>query len=110
MIYVLKAVAETSRDTLALVEGIRGLMAEYKRGMREQLPKLYSQEILNNLFRHPYTRIEYVHRDLRVTRQTAAKYLDQLAAEGFVAKRRTGRFNYYVNTPLVALFIKDADE
>ena len=45
---------------------------------------MYSQELLNNLFRHPYTRIEYLQNDLDVSRQTAAKYLDTLAEQGFV--------------------------
>jgi Fic family protein len=66
----------------------------------------YSQDLLNNLFRHPYTRIEFLQSDLGVTRQTAAKYLDQLAAAGFVEKRQQGRNNYYVNRPLIELFMK----
>ena len=54
-------------------------MRAAKHRMRAELPKLYSQELLNNLFRHPYTRIDYVLNDLTVTRQTAACYLDTLA-------------------------------
>jgi predicted transcriptional regulator len=41
-----------------------------------------------------------------VTRQTAAKYLDELADAGFVRKQTAGRSNYYVNRPLVDLFLK----
>jgi DNA-binding IclR family transcriptional regulator len=43
--------------------------------------------------------------DLGVTRQTAAKYLDTLAAAGFVEKHQAGRANYYVNVELVRLFL-----
>ena len=105
VLYMLQAVAETARTTLALVEGIRSQMADVKHRMRAELPKIYSQELLNNLFRHPYTRIEYVQTDLGVTRQTAAKYLDALAEAGLVAKHQAGRNNYYVNVALVALFL-----
>jgi hypothetical protein len=35
---------------------------------------------VNNLFRYPYTKIEFVQHDLKVSRLTATKYLDQLAA------------------------------
>ena len=105
MLYMLQAVAETAQTTLALVEGIRSQMADVKHRMRAELPKIYSQELLNNLFRHPYTRIEYVQTDLGVTRQTAAKYLDALAEAGLVAKHQAGRNNYYVNVALVALFL-----
>ena len=107
MIYMLEGVAETAATTLRIVEGIRDQMARAKHRMRAELPRLYSQELLNNLFRHPYTRIEYVQRDLGLrARQTAAKYLDALAEQGFVVKQRAGKHNYYINTELVRLFLE----
>ena len=106
VLYMLEAVEKTSRTTLALVEGIRKQMADVKQRMRTHLPKLYSQDLLNNLFRHPYTRIQFVRDDLSVTRQTAADYLEQLVEKGFLEKHKSGRSNYYVNTALVALFLQ----
>ena len=107
VLYMLRGVAETAQTTLALVEGIRSQMADLKHRMRSQLPKIYSQELLNNLFRHPYTRIEFVQQELGLkARQTAAKYLETLAAHGFVEKHQAGRSNYYVNTALVRLFFE----
>jgi len=105
ILYMLEAVADTAQTTLALVEGIRSQMASVKQRLRDDLPNLYSQDLLNNLFRHPYTRIEFIVTDLKVSRQTAAKYLDLLAEKGFVAKHRSGRSNYYVNADLVRLFL-----
>ncbi len=106
VLYMLRAVAETSIQTLELVQGVGALMAEYKARLRSGHPKLYSQDLLNNLFRHPYTRIEFVQNDLGVVRQTAAKYLDELAAGGLLEKHSQGRNNYYVNRPLVALLLR----
>ncbi len=103
LLFMLRAVANTARSTVALVEGVRDLMAQTKRRLRQDLPKLYSQDLLNNLFRHPYTRIEFVQRDLGVTRQTAAKYLKQLAAKGIVVEYVQGKHIYFINAPLVAL-------
>ena len=108
VLYMLGAVSSTPIATLDLIEGVRGLMADYKHRIRADLPRLYSQDLLNNLFRHPYTRIEFVQTDLGVTRQTAARYLDQLAQAGFLEKHQAGRNNYYVNTPLVGLFVRVA--
>ncbi|MCF8710396.1 Fic family protein [Rhizorhapis sp. SPR117] len=102
--YMLCAVADTAIGTLALIDEIKALMHDYKNRIRSDLPRIYSQDLLNNLFRHPYTRIEYVQNELGVTRQTAARYLDQLAANGLLVKYQAGRNNYYVNAPLVALF------
>ncbi|MFT3760132.1 Fic family protein [Thauera sp.] len=101
--FMLCAVAETARRAVQLVGGMRELMAETKRRMRTNLPKLYSQDLLNNLFRHPYTRIEFVQRDLGITRQTAARYLRQLAQVGLVQEHSQGKHLYFINVPLVQL-------
>lgn len=110
IIFMLDAVAETAATTVHLVEGIGTQMRETKHRLRSELPKLYSQDLLNNLFRHPYTRIEYVQNELGVTRQTAARYLDTLAENGFVEKHRAGKNNYYINTALVRLLMKVSEE
>lgn len=104
--WMLEAVAETSATTLVLVEGIRQQMQDTKDKLRSDLPHLYSQDLLNNLFRHPYTRIEFVKNDLSVSRPTASKYLKELAAAGLVEERKAGRNLYYVNTRLVALLLE----
>ena len=105
IIYLLGAVTETAKSTLQLVSGIRDLMAEYKNQMRNELPKIYSQDLLNNLFRNPYTRIDYVSHDLNVGRQTARKYLKQLTQKSLVEEIKAGRNNYYINRKLVDLFV-----
>jgi Fic family protein len=105
LLYMLRAVGETSVNTMNLIEAIRKLMAEYKIHLRQNHTSIYSQDLLNNLFRHPYTRIDYIQKDLGVTRQTAARYLDRLAADGLLNKQQSGRNNYYINAPLVALFV-----
>ena len=109
LLYVLRGVEETAIETLRLVEGIRALMVETKRRMRDEHTKIYSQDLLNNLFRHPYTRIEFVQDELNVSRPTATKYLEELAASGLLFKHRAGRNNYYINRPLVALFVERGD-
>ena len=81
-------------------------MSEYKTKIRSELPKIYSQELLNLLFRHPYTKIEYVMNDLKVTRITATKYLNQLTDNGLLTKHKLGRNIYFVNDALFDLFVK----
>lgn len=108
ILYILRAVEVTSRETLTMVRGIRDLMQETKQRLRADLPKLYSQELLTNLFRHPYTKIEFIERDLGVTRPTATKYLGALAKAGFVRKSKVGRSNFYINDPLFELLSRRA--
>ena len=103
LLYLLRAVEQTSRETLTKVRGIRELMQETKLRLRRDLPKIYSQDLLNNLFRHPYTKIEFIERDFGVSRPTATKHLVALTKAGFVRKTKLGRTNFYINQPLFAL-------
>ena len=95
----------TAKSTIVLVTEMKKLMVGVKYRMREQLPKIYSQDLLNNLFNHPYTKIDFVIKDLSVSRITATKYLDQLVEFGFLEKQRIGRGNYYINQPLCSLLM-----
>ncbi len=80
------------------------MLQDYKHRIRA-IHKFYSQDLINNLFTHPYTKIEFVQRDLQVSRITATKYLDALTESGFVQKQRIGRGNYYVNVALRAVLM-----
>lgn len=102
-VYMVKGVAITARSEIRLVKKLRTLMQATKHRLRDELPKIYSQELLNNLFRYPYTKIEFVEHDLGVSRITAAKHLDALAKSGFVEKKKIGRTNFYINHPLFEL-------
>ena len=104
LLFMLTGIELTARQTIYLIQEIKALMMAYKHGIREQLPKIYNQDLLNNLFKHPYTKIEFVVNDLGVTRLTATKYLDQLVEKNFLEKQKVGRSNYYINTPLCELF------
>jgi Fic family protein len=87
---------------LKVFENLKVLMAEMKTQLRDNY-KFYSQELLNNLFKHPYTKIEFIVRDLGVSRITAANYLNKLAEDGVLRKERLGTGNYYVNEKLYNL-------
>ncbi len=105
VLFILDGVEETSRQTIELIESIRELMKVAKQRMRSELPKIYSQDLLNNLFRHPYTKIEFVSQELQIHRNTAIKYLDELVSIEILSKHRLGKENYYVNDALFDLFL-----
>ena len=65
----------------------------------------YNHELLNNLFKHPYAKIEYISENLGVFRHTAAKYLDELVKEGLLTKQKLRKTNYYINQCLLDLFL-----
>lgn len=105
LLYILDAVSQTAQNTIALIIEIKQLMQRVKHRMREQLPRIYRQELLNNLFSHPYTKIEFVMKDLDVARITATRHLELLVENGFLTKVKSGRTYYYINQPLCALLI-----
>jgi len=98
VLYMLTVVAESARDGIATVQAIREALMDTKRQLRA-FP-FYSQDLLNNLFTHPYTRIGFVQQDLGVSRVTAAKYLDALTEAKMLHKAKAGRSSYYVNVRL----------
>ena len=106
LIYMLNGVIETAVNTISLITEIKTLMQNYKHRIRDELPKIYRQELLNNLFNHPYTKIEFVMNDLGVSRITATKYLDELVQHGLLHKKKIGRSNYYINSPLCSLLMQ----
>ncbi len=103
LLFMLEGIQKTSVETTGLILEIRKLMMDYKLRIRENY-KFYSQELINNLFRHPYTKIEFLKNDLNVSRLTASSYLTRLSEDGFLTKKKLGVGNYYINTPLFALF------
>ena len=105
LLFMLEAVEQTSQQTITLIKAIKYLMQDYKTTLRDQLPKIYSQDLLNNIFRHPYTKIELITEDLQVTRKTAAKYLDELVTIGLLSKHKMGKDNYYLNDALYQLLL-----
>lgn len=103
LMFMLEGVEQTSKQTVALIEGIKATMQTFKQRIRSELPKIYSQDLLNNIFRHPYTKIDFVMTELNVSRITATRYLDELITIGLLVKRKIGRDNYYINTALYDL-------
>jgi Fic family protein len=106
VIFIANGVAETARETSQLITEMKRLMDSFKEALRDKT-KIYSHELVNNLFRHPYTRIEYVMDEVGVSRPTAGRYLDQIAELGLLTKLSIGRNNYYVNSNLVELLASD---
>jgi Fic family protein len=107
VLYMLTAVQQTAAQGIATIQAIKTLLVDTKHRIRDQ-HRFYSQDLINNLFSHPYTKIEFIQNDLGVSRLTATKYLDALVATGFLDKRKLGRSNYYINVPLTRILTGDA--
>lgn len=107
VLYMLTAVEETARAAITTIETIRTALLDYKHRIRASY-RFYSQDLINNLFTHPYTKIQFVRDDLKVSRVTATKYLEALSEGGFLAKQKVGRSNYYINLALYPILTGEA--
>ncbi len=103
VLFILKGVENIAKESIELIQAIKQQMQTYKYVLREKLPKIYSQDLLNNIFRHPYTKIDFVMAELNISRGTATTYLDKLVKQGLLQKVKLGRENYYINHSLFGL-------
>ena len=108
ILYMLDAVEETAIGAVKTITAIREAMQSRKEHIRHR-HKFYSQDLLNSIFQHPYTKIEFMQDELKVSRPTATKYLEELTASGVLAKEKRGRSNYYINTALWAILIAERE-
>lgn len=84
-------------------------MAEFKSILRPKFGKQYRHELLNNLFFHPYTKVEFLEKEMMVSRITANRYLNSLVDTGLIERIKIGRYYYYMNLPLMKLFMSVSD-
>lgn len=105
ILYMINAVTETAQETTELIKSIKEQMNQIKVEFRKRY-KFYSHELINNIFKHPYTKIDFIIEELGVSKNTASSYLNKLAEDGFLEKKKLGYSNYYVNKDLYKLLEK----
>ncbi len=103
ILYMLSGIEQTAIESIKLIGNIKNLMQYYKQTIRTELPKIYSQDLLNNLFKYPYTKIEFLEKDLNISKRTATRYLESLIKNSLLQKQKVGRDNFYLNKKLFAL-------
>ena len=102
ILYMLVGVEETAHQTIDLVQRIRQMMSRHKVVLKSET-SFYRKELLDTLFKHPYTKITFLEEELTIHRNTAAAYLNRMTELGILEKVKIGRSNYYVNSELFQL-------
>jgi len=106
ILYILKGVEITSKATIDQVTEINMLFEQTKVKTRKELPKIYSKELIELLFEHPYSKSEYLENRLSISRITAAKYLKALESIGILQSKKVWKETLYINTSLFELLKK----
>jgi len=100
ILYMLDGIEQTSLETIELVNGIDLLMNETKEKIKTQLPKIYSKDLVEILFMHPYTKIDFLVEELGLHRHTASKYLNELEKINIMKSIKIQNSKYFVNEEL----------
>ncbi len=110
LLYILKAIEDTSRWTTAKIAAIRKLADSTREYVREKRPKIYSHELVDVIFEQPYCRISNLGTAGIAKRQTASNYLKELAAIGVLQERKVGREKIFIHPRLMKLLTSDAND
>ncbi|MEA2112124.1 MAG: Fic/DOC family N-terminal domain-containing protein [Campylobacterota bacterium] len=103
ILYMLDGIEQTSKESVKLIANINVTMIEVKVSLKNKLPKIYSKDLLELIFKHPYTKIGFLVDELGVTRKTATSYLRAIADIGILESTKVGRDVYFINKQLFSL-------
>jgi Fic family protein len=78
ILFILTAVEEQSVKTTCSVSGIQNLMKSCREQIKAKLPGIYSAELIEFLFSHPYYSQSSIKEKLGISRNTASKYFNEL--------------------------------
>lgn len=100
VMYMLKAIETTARETENRVQQILSLMETVQAKVQQEAPRIYSKDLIEIIFRNPYCKIKFVEDAGRITRQTASTYLKTLTELGILRHHKMGREVYFINDQL----------
>ena len=103
ILYLLNGVEESALWATDKIKAIRELMQHTGEYIHRRLPKIYTWELVELLFKQPYCRIgNVVDADL-AKRQTASVYLKQICDLGILREVRSGRETLFVHPKYLEL-------
>lgn len=105
ILFMLRAIEETALQTFDQVQAILVLMEEIRARVQDQAPAIYSKDLIEVIFRHPYTKIQFVVDAGIAKRQTASSYLQTLVGLGILSEEKIGREKYYINDALLKALV-----
>lgn len=106
IIYILEGIEQTATKQVQLINDIKELMDNTKEKLKSELPKIYSKDLLEVLFIHPYTKIDMLVDNLQLHRDTASKYLKAMEKISILNSVQIKNTRFYVNVKLFELLQK----
>jgi len=110
VVFILKGIAETARWTTGKIAAIRQLQEVCIGHVRQQLPKIYSRELVDAVFEFPYCRISNLVDRGIAKRQTASAYLKELVRIGVLEEKQAGKERLFINPRLLHLLTRETNQ
>lgn len=110
VVFILKGIAETARWTTGKIAAIRHLQEGCIGHVRQQLPKIYSRELVDTVFEFPYCRISNLVDRGIARRQTASTYLKELVRIGVLEEKQAGKERLFINPRLLHLLTRETNQ
>jgi len=107
LLFMLQAVAQTSRWTTGKISAIRRLAEDTTEHVRARLPKIYTRELVDVIFEQPYCRIGNLVDKGIGQRQAASRYLHDLADLGVLREMPFGKEKLFIHPKLMQLLSRD---
>jgi len=101
--YLLKGFYLQARETKEQLFKVMDLFNAYKTGIKEKCGSIYSADLVEQLFSMPIVTPVRLGSMLNIHYTTATRYLKQLEKEGFWRNQQVGKYQLYINKPLVVL-------
>jgi Fic family protein len=110
IIFMLHAVEITAGWTSGKIAAVRELIEQTTEYVRNQLPQIYSHELMEVIFEQPYCRIQNLVEQNIAKRQTASTYLKHLSDIGVLQETRAGKEKLFVHPKLIQLLTQDSNK
>jgi Fic family protein len=103
ILYMLDMIEETSNKGLKRLIKITTAMEETAAEIKKKLPKVYSKDLIEILFRLPYTKRQYLLDENIGNLKTVGNYLIALEENGFLRSEKVGKEKLYLNPKLLEI-------
>jgi Fic family protein len=109
ILYMLDMIEETSKKGLERLNKITSAMDKTANEIKTKLPKVYSKDLVEILFRLPYTKRQHLIDENIGNLKTVGNYLIALEENGFLKSVKVGKEKLYLNKRLLKILEEKAD-
>ncbi|MBI2810845.1 MAG: Fic family protein [Candidatus Melainabacteria bacterium] len=103
ILFILEGLEQTAILTRKKILAIYELMHATGELVKTKTPRIYSKDLIEVLFFHPYCKIRFLEDAGIAKRQTASQYLKQLEQIGLLRSLKIGRETYYIHDAFLKL-------